>query len=449
LIELLRRAAAATPDGPAIVTDERTHTYAEVLESADRTASALCERGIDRLAICAHDVAGVVVLLAAASLTGTEACQYPAADPSTELVPLLDRLDHRVLVTDRSDLADAAPSVLAIEDLAEASARAPDEPPAERPLLILTTGTTGTPKAARHDWARLLRSVARVSPEPGQRWFLAYGPHQFAGMQVVLHALAFHATLVAPTERRPKDALATMRAHGVTHVSATPTWWRFLLAELHAEGGAAPELEQITLGGEAVPDPLLAQLAAAFPHTRVSQIYAGNEFGPTGSVRDRRAGLDVSILERGDDADVQAKIVDGELWIRSRVGMLGYYGEPAVDPDGWRATGDLVEVVGDRIQFQGRSSDVINVGGVEVHPLPVEELVAAVPGVQLVRVFGRENRLTGAIVAAEVVLLPGADTAEVEAAIREASTSLPAASRPRSIRFVDELAVRGGKVSRR
>ena len=55
--------------------------------------------------------------------------------------------------------------------------------------------------------------------------------------------------------------------------------------------------------------------------------------------------------------------------------------------------------LGDRILFRGRRSEVINVGGVKVHPFAVEERVLAVPGVDIARVFGRPNRLSGAIVA--------------------------------------------------
>ena len=75
------------------------------------------------------------------------------------------------------------------------------------------------------------------------------------------------------------------------------------------------------------------------------------------------------------------KIVDGELWVRSRIGMLGYYGDDPVDPDGWRPTGDLVEIVDGRVVFRGRRSEIINVGGTKVHPLPIEERIGAVPGV--------------------------------------------------------------------
>jgi acyl-CoA synthetase (AMP-forming)/AMP-acid ligase II len=144
------------------------------------------------------------------------------------------------------------------------------------------------------------------------------------------------------------------------------------------------------------------------------------------------------------------RIVDGELWVRSRIGMLGYYGdEPAADPDGWRNTGDLVEVVGDRIVFQGRATEVINVGGVKVSPLPIEELVEAVPGVEVARVFGRPNKMTGAIVAIEAVVAPSADPESVADAIRDACADLPSAWRPRSVRIVEDIATVGGKRTRR
>src|SRR3546814_12951554 len=119
--------------------------------------------------------------------------------------------------------------------------------------------------------------------------------------------------------------------------------------------------------------------------------------------------------------------------------MLGYHGDEPIDRDAWRATGDLVEVEGDRILFRGRSSEIINVGGVKVHPLPIEERVGAVEGVDVARVFGRANAMTGAIVAVEVVAAPGADHTQLTDAIRESCKYLPAAARPRSITFCHAL----------
>jgi acyl-CoA synthetase (AMP-forming)/AMP-acid ligase II len=449
LIELLQRAAEAGPDRPAVVTDEYELPYGELYLRARAVAAALVAAEVSRFAVLDTDAGTVTALLSGASLAGAEACQYPPTDDAAELAGLAERFGHDVLVTARTEL-DLPVRLLHPADLLAADgSAAPASPPTERPLLVLTTGTTGTPRGVRHDWNRLLRSTKRIPPTPQQRWLLAYGLHQFAGLQILLHVFAAGATLVAPAPRRPREGLAAMRAHGVGFASATPTYWRFLLAELRADGGPVPPLQQITLGGEAIPGPLLDEIRQTFPDAKISQVYAASEFGSSGSVRDGRSGLSLDVLSRGDDADVAMKIIDGQLWVRSRTGMLGYYGDPPTDPDAWRPTGDLVDIVEDRIVFRGRTSEVINVGGVKVHPLPIEERVAAVPGVDMARVYGRPNAMTGAIVAVEVVAAPDADRATIDQAIREACADLPPASRPRSIKFVDSVTMAGNKIVRR
>jgi acyl-coenzyme A synthetase/AMP-(fatty) acid ligase len=394
------------------------------------------------------DPAAVIPLLAGASRAGIEACIYPPTATAEAVAELLDRFDHDLLVTSRRDLTDQRSTVTAAELQDKPHDLIDDAWPAERPHLVLTTGTTGKPRGVRHDWSRLVRIVdeSRVGAGSGERWLLAYGMNQFGGLQVLLHVMGIGATLIGTETFQPKAGLAALREHEVTHASATPTFWRFLLAELNADGGRVPALEQITLGGEAPNEQVLDALKGTFTDARVTQIYAANEFGKARSVRDATSGLPLAAL--AEDDDVQLKVEAGELWVRSAVGMLGYYGEDPIDPNTWRPTGDMVEVVGDRVYFRGRTSDVINVGGVKVHPLPVEDRINAVPGVQMARVFGRPNALTGAIVAVEIVADPGNDTSEIDAAIRETCADLPPASRPRSIRFVDAITTTDHKIIR-
>jgi acyl-CoA synthetase (AMP-forming)/AMP-acid ligase II len=253
--------------------------------------------------------------------------------------------------------------------------------------------------------------------------------------------------MVAAATSQAHDVIGVMGAERVTHVSATPTFWRLLVGKLDKESAAQLPIEQITLGGEAVPGPLIDQLRELFPDARISHVYAGTEFGSVVSVGDGRSGLPLSVLERGEDADVQLRIVDGQLEIRSRVGMLGYHGAGDSGEE-WRPTGDLVEIRDDRIHFVGRATEIINVGGAKVHPLPIEELVGSVPGVALVAAYGRPNPITGQLVALDVVAEPGADEEALEEAIREAARTLPAPGRPRTIRFVESLEVRGHKLMR-
>lgn len=448
MIDLLERAASRDAEAIAVVTYDSNQTYGKLFHQATSVAAALSDLGITRFAIVDHEASTVITLLAGACLAGAEACQYPPTE-AAEIAELASRFGHQVIVSDRQDLILDGITVLHPSTLtSHAPAEATPEPGA-RPLLLLTTGTTGQPRGVVHDWRRLTSVAERVKPAPGERWLLAYGLHQFAGLQVLLHVLAAQATLVAPAPRRPSEGLAAMRQLGVTHASATPTYWRFLLAELASDGGPTPSLHQVTLGGEAVPDSLLHQLRKEFPQARVSQVYAASEFGATGSMRDGRSGLSTDVLGRGEGAPVDMRVENGELWIRSRHGMVGYYGEAPVDPDAWRPTGDVVEIVGDRIEFRGRVSEIINVGGIKVHPLPIEERVSSVPSVAVARVWGRPNAMTGTIVAVDVVIASGADPDRVKHDVRAACADLPPEARPRAIKVVTDIVTRGHKIVRR
>jgi acyl-CoA synthetase (AMP-forming)/AMP-acid ligase II len=444
MIELLREAAHELPDHLAIITPSRSLTFAEVLTDAETAAAALLARGITRFAVLDDDAATVWSLLAASSLSGAEICVYPIAATDEVIEELRTRLEHDVIVTSRDLVGNG---VLASSDLLGGTDRHLGDPPSgSRPLLVLTTGTSGHPQAAQNEWRRVMRQAERIEPTPEHRWLLAYGLNQFGGLQILIHVTAARATLITAESFQPRDALAVMREHHVTHASGTPTFWRFILAEMRADKGPTPELSQVTLSGEAVPSALLEQLKETFPTARISQIFGATEMGQTLTVRDGLAGLPLSVLEEG--GDVVFKIVEDELWVRTRSSMLGYYNQDRLGEDAWRGTGDLVEVIDGRIQFRGRKSEVINVGGVKVHPLPIEERVSQIKGVALVHAYGRPSKMVGHIVALDVVAVEGADEEQLRAEIREATADMPPASRPRSIKFVTTMDTAGNKLRR-
>ncbi len=441
----LVRTGAERPDRPFVASaDTGSLTYGECVQRSTELARGLRARSIERFACVGH-AADLVPLLCASTAVGSEACVYPQGADDATIAAYAGRFDHRVVIA-ADPITVNGIEVVALDALAESPGELPADP-TFAPGMILTTGTTGEPRGVRHDWCRLCRAVKQQG-SPNARWFLAYNLNQFAGVQVLLHVLVGGSTLVVPESNRPREAIGAMRDLGVTHASATPTFWRFIAGQLDEDTARELSLEQITLGGEAIPAPVLDKLERLFPNARISQVYASNEFGSGVSVKDGQHGLPTSVLNRADDADVQMRIVDGELHVRSRVGMLGYYGEPDVG-HAWRPTGDLVEVDGERIVFVGRTNEIINVGGVKVHPLPVEEVIAGIDGVELVHAYGRRNAVTGQIVAVDVVARDGIDTQELSDQIHDACESLDAAAQPRRIRFVDEIEVKGNKITRR
>jgi acyl-CoA synthetase (AMP-forming)/AMP-acid ligase II len=445
VIDLIRAAGRDNPDAPAVLSPAGILTYGELSSWADALARGIAARSLTRVACVITDPVTLIAVLAATSAVGCEACSYAPLLHDAGIDELAAAFDHQVVLTNR-ELHLASAEVIAVADLEGGEGEL--AAPASMPLLVLTTGTTARPKAARHDWARLIAPAQRRARSADERWLLAFNLNQFAGLQVLLHVLASGATLVVPSSIQPRDALDAMLEHGVTHVSATPTFWRFLVALLDDGSSPVPDLQQATLGGEAASDQLLADVRRLFPRARVSHVYASTEVGSGVSVGDGQQGLPLSVLERPDDAEVQFRVVDGQLEARSNVGMFGYHGDEAEAEGGWRATGDLVEIRDDRIYFVGRASETINVGGVKVHPLSIEDVVTKVPGVQLAHAYARSNPVSGQIVALDVVAAADVDADDLEDAIRAACEILAPAAQPRRIRFVDEIDLRENKISR-
>lgn len=435
LAELVQGWTAEAPGRPLLLSDGETLSYDECLSRAEGVAAELTAQDVARFGIANAGPEATLIALVAASQVGCEPCVYPPDLDSAGIERLAERLGHETVLTSLEQLGRSATG---------ASPPATDK---QSPVMILTTGTTGEPKAVRHDWRRLAEAVRHPDDSRDARWLLAYNLNQFAGMQVLLHVLVSGSTLVAPASARAQDVLETLRRADITHLSATPTFWRLLLGAITSEESGSLGLRQITLGGEPTPESLLARLRKLFPKAKVTHVYAGTEFGSVVSVNDGRAGLPLSVLDRGEDSPASFRIVDEELQVRSRVGMLGYLGDPATE-EHWQPTGDLVEISDDRIRFVGRTTEIINVGGAKVHPLPIEELACSVDGVELAAAYGHPNPVTGEIVALDLVAAPEHDPQDLEQAVYAVCQSLPRPGRPRRIRFVESLEVRGNKLIR-
>ncbi len=312
-------------------------------------------------------------------------------------------------------------------------------------VTLESSGTTGTPKRITHDFTSL-RGRVRAVEGIGARWLLTYEPAAFAGLQVILTTAAAGATLVSVPGGGITELAAAARRHAVTHASGTPSFWR---AFLMAGGDAPPPLVSITLGGEAVDQPLLDRLRQVFPSARLRHIYASTEAGALFSVADGLAGFPAAWLEQGRDG-VGLRVRDGVLEVRSPRAMIGDGQSDGWREGGWLNTGDLVELSCDRVRFVGRLDGLVNVGGVKVSPEQVELRLLAVPGVADAAVVPVASPVTGFLLTAIVVPEPGVGEAPLRAALRAATIDLPPAARPRVVTLADRIPLSAaGKKSRR
>ncbi len=310
-----------------------------------------------------------------------------------------------------------------------------------------TSGTSGPPKMVVHNLASL---TGAFRPAPAQAWATFYDIRRYGGLQIFLRALSGAESLTLSGAGEGLEAfLVRLGEAGAKHISGTPSHWRKVLMSGQARR-IAPET--VRLSGEIADDSVLAALRALYPKARVEHAYASTEAGVAFAVGDGRAGFPASLIDAG--GEVALKVVDGSLRIRSNRTALRYVGPdapPLHDADGFVDTGDMVERRGDRYLFVGRRGGVINVGGAKVRPEEVEAAINAHAAVRASRVFARKNPITGALVAAEVVLREGVAAHDdlSRDILSLCRASLPAHKAPSFLRFVQELPVTdGGKLAR-
>ena len=313
-------------------------------------------------------------------------------------------------------------------------------------IRLSTSGTTGKAKIVLYELKRLIEPINLREIDTDTTWLLTYEPASYAGIQVMLTAAMNGARLLSP--ERSISALAASLRQRVTHISATPSFWRALLVAVSST--IAIKLKVVTLGGETCPQNLLDELISRFPGAVIRQIYASTEAGVGFTVTDGLAGfpavwLDVSVQ------GVHLRIRENELQIKTQRGMLAYVGE-GVDPfeEGWLRTGDLVEIQQDRVLFMGRRDNVVNIGGTKVVPEKVEAVLCNVQGVSEITIVSYPNPILGVILIAHVRATPDADPDKVQLALKlHAAAHLPPVARPARYRFVEGMALSNGKKSRK
>lgn len=305
-------------------------------------------------------------------------------------------------------------------------------------LGIFTSATMGEPKIALHRWDAI-ESSSHFVPKAlqNQTWLLSYAPWSYAGLQVFFSALNNKGALYYG-ENHFEQISRDMVKYGVSIASATPTFWRMLIAAWPPKA-SKPKLLQATLGGEIVDQAIIDLVENFFHPENLTHIYASTESGSAIVVSDRKAGFPAEFLKKKTKNGTEIRISNnGELEVLSPVGMDRYL-ERAASKDKWISTGDLVEQKEDRVYFIGRKDGRINTGGRKVSPEEVEQALNALEGVEDSLVYEKKSPIVGALIVADVI----SSTQDFDpAAIKEQlKKQLENYKIPHIIRRVDHFAI--------
>lgn len=335
-----------------------------------------------------------------------------------------------------------------------------------------TGGTTGVPKAAMLTHRNLVANVLQANAwnttrEDGREVLLASIPffHIYGLTVALLMGLADGATIVLQTRPDIPELLKLVDRHRPTQFPGVPA--------LYAAFNQRPDLAKyqlrsikFCLSGSA---PLPLEVQRRFEEITGANLVEGyglTESSPATHVNpvagERRSGsiglplpeTEQRIVAPDDPNRVLPVGEVGELEVRGPQVMLGYYRQPAetaqVLRDGWLLTGDIARIDADGYAYiVDRKKDVILVGGMNVYPREVEEVLLQHPGVLEAAVIGVPDPTRGEVPTAFVVRRPGRSPTAPELIefVRDRIAHFKA---PRSVEFRDSLPKSGvQKVLRR
>lgn len=316
-----------------------------------------------------------------------------------------------------------------------------DQPFDDVALLVPTSGSTGSPKLVELTATALRASAAGTAVALGGagQWLLALPTTHIAGLQVVCRSVLGGTTpvvLEGDGFRAAAFATAVASLTGARrYTSLVPTQLLRVLADPAATAALAG-FDAVLVGGAATSPVLLARARAA--GIAICITYGMSETAG-GCVYD-------GVPLPGVDVDLDP---NGRITIGGPTVARGYRGEPALTAkafgDGRFRTADVGRLVDGRLDVLGRLDDVIITGGVNVHPLVVEAVLARQPGVENVVVGGVPDVEWGQVVTAWVVGPAAPDT--LRAAVR---AELGAAAVPRHVHRLDTIpTLPSGKPDRR
>lgn len=469
LAQALARSARRYPGEEALVIDGRRLTYAQLRDSVKRAAAGLRALGIgrgDHVAVCMGNSLEWVQCFYGAAAIGAVTVPVNTRFKADELRYCLKQSDAKLLfVADRflsidfiemvrnvcpgidrrlphRDLPALEHVIVLGEDVPKAAVRwdtflglgdkrrdteRPRVEPDDVLLIQYTSGTTSYPKGVMLSHDNMLRNAAcvvgRFDLRAGDRYYSARVFYHVAGTTLsLLAALVAGACLLSSPHFEPGEALRLMSAEGCTHTSGNDTLFLMLLNH--------PDFDRHPLslrGGWASTGPEISRkVVERMGMKGLCHAYGLSETSPNVCMSRHDDALEkridgwAHILE-----GVKARIVDpatgkdlpagraGEILVRGWSVMKGYYKMPeqtakTLDGKGWLHTGDLGVMDRDgRLRFVTRIKDVFRVGGENVAPSEVEEVLHRHPAIKQAQVIGVPDPRLIEVPAAYVILKPG------------------------------------------
>ena len=486
--------ATRKPDELALVTFDRTMTWAELDEESRRLARGLQARGISKGDVVAYylrncwelvtvwwatQMLGAIAqplnirllpheIAHCLAVSGAKALFYQDIDPIREgMEEICAQSELELVVACRSD-GGIGRHIPFVEMMAEDPEDfvAEDIRGNDGSLLLFTSGTTGEPKGVLRS-QRVMRDYAlmlalgndRGSAAPQHETLVTLCPmFHTAGMSLLMK-MVLGGTLVLFDGFHARKMLDAIDAYHATQMLLIPPNLYLRLPEARTDAHDLSSLREAQCSGGKVSEKDIAAMHELFPHARFRFSWGSTETcAPTSvivSFEDMRAKPDlhktigklndlVELRVVGEDG---ADVADGEIgeaYVRSSMVFSEYLLDPertreAFDDDRWFKTGDLLTRDAEGFFYLvDRKKDMIKSGGENVYAFEVESIIAGYPGIIECAVVGIPDERFGEAVAAVVVTEDGREL-DAEQFVAYCKRHMASYKKPRFIAYMDAL----------
>jgi acyl-CoA synthetase (AMP-forming)/AMP-acid ligase II len=473
--------AARGRDRLAVIDELGEMTFGEMEEQTSTLAAALAERDIcdgARVGVMCRNHRWFIEATVALAKAGADALYLNTGFAAPQLAEVLDREGATALILDEEfldlckDVDDGVPRIVAWHDDQEGQGGAGDFPTIEELLaggprpaprrsehearqIILTSGTTGTPKGAHRAAPTSVEPlVALLDKIPLRTGDIALdAPPMFHawGLGHLSFGMLFGSTLVLRRRFDPEETLRLVQDCHVTVLPLVPVMLQRIM-ELPAktrEQYDTSSLRIIALSGSALPGELATKAMDAFGDI-LYNLYGSTEVAwvSIATPEDLRAapgtagrppiGTVIKLVD--DDGDEVPEGETGRIFVGNDLLFEGYTGGGSKDVlEGLMSSGDMGHMDSDgRLFVDGRDDDMIVSGGENVFPREVEDLLSQHEACADVAVVGVPDEKFGQRLKAFVVLRDGQKATEDELKAH-VNKHLARYKVPRDIEFLDEL----------
>jgi fatty-acyl-CoA synthase len=422
--------------GEALVTRDKRLSYEELYAMARGAAGFMQAQGLrrgDHVAILMGNDEKWLALFYGAALIGAVTVPVNTRFKTAEIDFCLKKSDAKALfyvksllnIDFESMLAGIKPkiSVEASGGLPAGNYKEVEVDPDDPILIQFTSGTTAYPKGAMLTHNSMLRDAweagTRIGVRRDDRYFNCRPFFHAAGSTLsALMALTHGCCLVTLPTFDAGGALEMMERERCTLISGNDTLFQMLMG--HAD---FPKRKLSLRGGWAAAGPqTMRRIMDVMGARALCAAYGLSEASPNVVMNDWRDPEELRVNGLAKPLPgVEIRISEEkEIQVRGWNLMRGYYNNPEATAktftaDGWLKTGDLGELTADgRLRMTGRLKDVFRVGGENVAPAEVEEVLLAHPAVQTAQVIGVPDARLGEVPCAYVTLKAGSSASEEE-----------------------------------